>query len=120
VAEPSDIARRFYEALFQLPIDPAFTADDVWLWLPRLLQYADEGKALPGTCVALLGELALAGGVKPGATLPDVMVAVERTFGPCPHGSDALLKLARYLREQRNGGFSSADPRKGPSIRGMY
>jgi hypothetical protein len=48
------------------------------------------------------------------------MVAIERTFGPCPYGSEELLKLARYLREQRNGGFTAFMGRKGPSIRGEY
>lgn len=119
MADANELARRFYEVLLSTPIDPHFTADDMWLYLPRLLAWADEGRTLPPTCLALLGDLALAAGVKTGASLPDVIVAVERTFGPCPHGPDAVLTLARYLREQRNGGFTTAK-RKGPSIRGMY
>jgi hypothetical protein len=121
VAEPTDIARRFYEALFSMPIDPGgFTVDDVWAYMPRLVEFARENRPLPSLCVTLLGELALAGGLKTGATLPDVLVGIERAFGPNQLSSDDLLLLARYLREQRNGGFSSGAPRKGPSIRGMY
>ena len=120
MADPNSIARRFFEALLLRELDPDFDAESVWMYMPRVLQLADENLPLPEACVAVLGELSSAAGLKAGASVLDLVVALERTWGECPFGRDDLVKLARYLREQRNGGFSTATPKKGPSIRGEF
>ena len=120
MAEPTDIGRRFFEALLGVQLDPAFTNDDVWMYMPRLLELASANTPLPTLCLTLLGDLSLGLGLKAGAPVPDVMQAIERTFGACPFGNDDLLTLARYLREQRNGGFATLQVKKGPSIRGEF
>jgi hypothetical protein len=120
MADPNDIARRFFEALLNQSIEGEFDAGYVWTYMPRVLQMADENLPLPPTCVAVLGELSPTVGLKAGAPLPDVMQAIERTFGECPFGREELLKLARYLREQRNGAFSTVPKKKGPSIAGEF
>lgn len=118
MGDPNDTARRFFEALLNVSIDPQFGADEVWMYMPRLLAFAEQNQPLPTVCLTLLNDLA--SGLKAGASVPDVMQAIERAWGPCPYGHEELLKLARYVREQRNGGFSSEGPKKGPSIRGEF
>jgi hypothetical protein len=118
--EPTELVRRFFEVLLKVSIDPNFTADDVWTYAPRLLQDADDDKPIPQAGLVLMGELSQRLGLRAGASVPDVMVAAERAFGPCPYGQEELLKLVKYLRQQRNGAFSSVKPKKGPSIRGEF
>lgn len=118
MGDPNDTARRFFEALLNVSIEPGFSAEDVWMYMPRLLDFAERNQPLPTMCLTLLGDLASR--LKAGASVPDVMQAIERAWGPCPYGNDELLKLARYVREQRNGDFSSEAPKKGPSIRGEF
>lgn len=48
------------------------------------------------------------------------MEAMQRAWGPCPYDQGEFLELARYIREQRNGGFSTDAKKKGPSIRGEF
>jgi hypothetical protein len=118
MSDPNDTARRFFEALLKVSIPEGFSADDVWMYMPRLFDFAAQNQPLPTVCLTLLEDLASR--LKAGASVIDVMQAIERAWGPCPYGNDELLKLARYIREQRNGDFSTAGPKKGPSIRGEF
>ncbi len=119
MADPVDLARRFFEVLLVEQL-PEFGADDVWAYLPRLLDFVEPNKPLPPMCVTIVGELAAAGNLRSGASLPEVMTAIEATFGTCPYGPETLQKLAAYLREQRNGGFQTVTKRRGPAIGGEF
>lgn len=118
MGSPNDLARRFFEALLNTSIDPQFGPDDVWMYMPRLFDVAEKNEPLPAMCMPILNELA--SGLKAGASVLDVMEAMQRAWGPCPYDSGEFLALARYIREQRNGGFSTDAKKKGPSIRGEF
>ena len=96
------------------------SSDQVWAYMPRLLEYGEQKRPLQRLCLTMLGELSLAVGLKAGAPTPDVMVAMERTFGYCPFGREDLQLIARYLWEQRNGEFVPQGKKKGPSLGGEF
>lgn len=116
-----DVARRFFELLTNQALPAAdFVEDDVWMNVPTVLSFATGGRALPEGCRSLLGELSTAMGLKPAATETAIGAAIERSFGVCPFGNEALVQLARYIHEQRNGTFEVSNKPKGPSIKGEF
>lgn len=123
MATPVEVARRFFCLLEnrQIPAD-GFSEADVWMAMPALLSYAEQGRPLPPICGPLVVELAASMQLPAGASLPVIEAAIERSFGLCPFGSETVALLARYMREQRNGGLfqAQAPGRKGPNIKGEF
>lgn len=118
--DPSDAARRFFEGLMGAPLEPFDGPEQVWDYMPRLLEFAQEKRPLPPLCLTLLGELSLAVGLRAGAPPQDVAGAIERTFGYCPMEREELQLIARYVWEQRNGSFTPHGKKKGPSLGGEF
>lgn len=116
-----DVARRFFELLHRRSFDPeSFSEADVWMNVPSLLDYAEGSLTLPNNCLGLLAELSGAMGLPSGASVPAVVAAVERNFGSCPYGEEAVQVLARYLRQQRNGAFDTVKKKRGPNLGGEF
>lgn len=116
-----DVARRFFELLLHRPFDKAtFSEAEVWMNMPALLEYAEQGRGLPNSCLGLLSEFSSALGLPTGAPVPAIVAAVERSYGLCPYGEASVVLLARYIRQQRNGTFDTVVKKKGPSLGGEF
>lgn len=116
-----DILRRFLNLALKEDFPPgSVEPSDVWSLAVPLFDLADQRKRLAPDAIALLGDLATGLRLPIGAPAPLIAAVLERSFGPCPLGPERLAVLADWLREERNGTFSTLAKKKGPAIGGEW